>query len=251
MTQKTFFSLTSSLLILTSSALFLSACMQTSNESGSPAYVAPAEPFPHFGKSLSYAVLSAQGFTNTGMSTIYGDIGVSPRSNASGLSTVTRTGGETHMDDSIAAGAQNDAATAYRNIETSVCETDLSGQNLSGLTLTPGTYCFSGDVNLSGLLTLDAQGNNRANFVFQVSGALHTQTDFGMRIIHNGESCNVFWQVATTVGFGSNTNFIGGIIALGNVTMDDGSKLNGKIMSRNGSIAIDRTEIYNNFCPWW
>jgi type VI secretion system secreted protein VgrG len=131
------------------------------------------------------------------------------------------------------------------------CDTDLSGQNLGGLTLTPATYCFSGNATLDGLLTLDAQGNNRENFVFQVGASLITSTNAGIRIINNGESCNVLWQVTDSVSFAANTNFIGGIIAMGNVDFENESKLNGKIMSQGGSISINSSEIYNNFCPWW
>ena len=234
------------------SIILLSSCMSPDNDTGgSPAYVAPAEPFPHFGNSLSYAVLASQGFTNNGMSTIYGDIGVGTSNTEVGMNTITRTGGVDHMNDSTATAALVDAGTAYTNIQNAQCDQDLSGQNLGGMTLTPGTYCFSGDANLSGLLTLDAQGSNRDNFAFQVAGSLVTDVDAGMRIINNGESCNVVWQVLNTVSFGNGTNFIGGIISLGNVNFSDGSKLNGKIMSRNGSITISTTEIYNNFCPWW
>jgi hypothetical protein len=239
------------LILITATGFIVTACNSSNGSGESAAYVAPAEPFPHFGNSLSYAVLSSRNFTNSGLSTIYGDIGVNSTSTLTGLSSITRTGGLNHMNDSSASIALADAGVAYTNIQNAHCDTDLTGQNLGGKTLTPGTYCFSGDANLSGLLTLDAQGSNRANFVFQVAGSLVTQVDAGVRMISNGESCNVFWQVLNTVNFASNTNFIGGIIAMGNINFDNNSRLNGKIMSRNGTIAIDQSEIYNNFCPWW
>ena len=172
-------------------------------------------------------------------------------SHATGLATVTRTGGANYIVDSTAADAQTDASIAYINIQTAHCDHDLTGQDLGSMTLTPAVYCFSGDATLNGVLTLDAGGDNRANFVFQVAGSLTTQPNANIQIINNGETCNVLWQVNQSVSLGAATNFVGGIITQGNANFDQGTTLNGKIMSRNGSVSINQSQIYNNFCPWW
>jgi hypothetical protein len=225
-----------------------------SNGSGSGASSAaaagPQEPFPHLGTSASFAALSGVMVTNTGPTIIYGDVGVSPGTQITGMQLVKRTGGADHANDSAAAKAQVDSVIAYNNLKTKSCDHDLTGQDLGGMTLTPGTYCFSGDANLSGILTLDAQGNSNANFIFQVAGNLTASYNTAVTVIHNGESCDVFWQVGGMVNLAGMANFAGGILAMGDITLGTEAKLNGKLLSRNGSITMDSAEIYNNFCPW-
>jgi len=214
-------------------------------------YVGPKEPFPYLGRSASFAVLADKNVINTGTTTIYGDVGVSsPDGTVSGLASVKMTGGAIHQRNSLASNAQHDAAYAYQNLKDKDCDQDLTGQNLGGRTLTPGTYCFSGDARLDGLLTLDFQGNKNANFVFQIGSSLVLGADSGMHLIHNGESCNVFWQVPGSVTFENNANVVGGFLVVGDILLDNNDRLNGKLSSRTGSVTIHSSEIYNNFCPW-
>lgn len=230
--------------------VLLAACGKRGDDGESPPYVPPQEPFPHLGTSASFAALAAHGVANTGATKIYGDVGSSAGSHIRGLESATRTGGAVHEADSAADRAQRDAAVAYQNLENSSCDQDLSGRDLGGMTLTPGTYCFSDAASLTGLLTLDFQGNKYADFVFKIGSTLTTAADSGIRMINGGEGCNVFWQVAQTASLGVRTNIVGGVLALGDINMNSGARLNGKLLTRNGAISIDSSEIYNNFCPW-
>lgn len=232
-------------------AMSLAACGKRHDGESAP-YKAPPEPFPYLGSSASFAVLGGSYVSNAGSSIIYGDVGVygaSP-STITGFSGVKMTGGTIQGANGVSAKAQKDSEKAYNNLKNKKCDRDLTGQNLGGLTLTPGAYCFSEDARLDGLLTLDFQGNMHAAFVFQVGRNLYTANGSGVRMINNGESCNVFWQVPGDISLGSGSNLVGGFHAKGNITLQYGNMLNGKLSSQAGSIQIEASQIYNNFCPW-
>ena len=115
---------------------------------------------PSLGTAQSFAVLGGSTVTNTGPTTLTGDLGVSPGSAVTGFPPGTITG-TTHADDAVAIQAQADNQTAYNDAAGESCGTPIS-TDLGGLTLVPGVYCFSSSAQLTGTLTLDAQGNSNA-----------------------------------------------------------------------------------------
>lgn len=151
---------------------------------------------PSLGTAASYAVLAGTTVTNTGVTPVSGDLGVSPGTAITGFLTGQGTvTGTIHLGDAAAAQAQIDATTAYANLVSQPCGTDLSGQDLGGKTLTPGVYCFSTSAQLTGPLTLDGQGNPNAVFVVQIGSTLTTATSAAVTLINGAQSGNVFWQV--------------------------------------------------------
>src|SRR5438552_12643170 len=120
----------------------------------------------NLGTSQSFAVLGGSTVTNTGASVITGNLGVSPGSSVTGFPPGIVTGGAIHAADAVAAQAQSDLTTAYNAAAGTPCGIDLTGQNLGGLTLTPGVYCFTSSAALTGTLTLNFQGNPNAAFLF-------------------------------------------------------------------------------------
>lgn len=237
-----------SIILMTLMIVPLMACGKNKR---SPSYVGPKEPFPYLGRSASFAVLAAKSVENTGSSIIYGDVGVANSDGAvNGMSGIKLTGGAYHQRNALAGNAQNDSSRAYNSLRDKTCDHDLTGQNLGGKTLTPGTYCFSDSVHLDGSLTLDFEGDPTANFIFQIGSSLVMAASATVRLINHGESCNVFWQVPGTVTFGVGADVIGGFLAIGDINLINNARLNGKLSSRTGSITIHSSEIYNNFCPW-
>ena len=81
-----------------------------------------------------------------------------------------------HAADAVAAQAQNDVTTAY-NFLNQLCNTNLTGQDPGGLTLIPGVYCFASSAQLTGTLTLDAQGDPNAVFIFRIGSTLTTASN--------------------------------------------------------------------------
>src|SRR5204862_3161397 len=140
----------------------------------------------------SFAVLGGSTVTNTGASVITGNVGVSPGSSITGFPPGTVAGGSIHAADATAAQAQTDLTTAYNTAAGTPCGVDLTGQNLGGLTLTPGVYCFTSSAGLTGTLTLNFQGNPNALFLFKIGSTLTTASGSSVLLTNSGSSCNVF-----------------------------------------------------------
>ena len=202
---------------------------------------------PSLGTAQSYAVLASSTLTNVGPTTILGDIGVSPGPAIIGFPPGIVTGA-VHAGDAAAAQARSDVTTAYNALAGDACDVDLTGQNLGGLTLTPGVYCLSAAAQLTGTVTLDAQGNPAAVFVFQIGSTLTTAANSSVKLINGGQPCNVFWQIGTSATLGTATAFVGDILALTSITLNSGAKVSGRALARNGAVTLDTNQIVAASC---
>lgn len=202
---------------------------------------------PSLGTAQSYAVLASSTLTNVGPTTILGDIGVSPAPAIIGFPPGIVTG-TVHVADAAAAQARSDLTTAYNALAGGACDVDLTGQNLGGLTLTPGVYCLSAAAQLTGTLTLNAQGNPSAVFVFQIGSTLTTAANSSVKLINGGKPCNVFWQIGTSATVGAGTAFVGDILALTSITLNSGAKVAGRALARNGAVTLDSNQIVAASC---
>src|SRR5205085_8103287 len=95
------------------------------------------------GTAQNFAVVGGSTVTNTGATVINGNVGVAPGSSITGFPPGVVTGGAIHAADAVAQQAQTDLTTAYNTAAGTPCNVDLTGQNLGGLVLTPGVYCFT------------------------------------------------------------------------------------------------------------
>ncbi len=161
---------------------------------------------PSLGAADDFAVLGASTVTNTGPTVVTGDLGLYAGTSITGFfGTVDNEGpgtviGNIHQTDAVAMTAQDDVVTAYNALAIQPCGTNLTGSDLGGLTLTPGVYCFSTSAQLTGILTLDMQGDSNSVFVFKIGSALTTASNSSVMEINSGSdpACNVFWQVGTS-----------------------------------------------------
>ncbi|HEY5521123.1 MAG TPA: ice-binding family protein [Candidatus Limnocylindrales bacterium] len=199
------------------------------------------------GTAGAFAVLGASTVTNTGPSVINGDLGVSPGSAVTGFPPGI-VNGTIHAADGVAAQAQSDLTTAYNNAAGQACNTNLTGQDLGGLTLTAGVYCFSSSAGLTGALTLNAKGVSGARFIFQVGSALTTASSSTVNYINGAQPCNVFWQIGSSATLGTATSFVGNIMALASITMTTGATLKGRALARNGAVTLDTNVITEATC---
>ena len=208
-----------------------------------------AQTAPPLGVASSFAVLGASAVTNTGPSVITGDLGISPN-NASSV-TGFPPGiviGATHFADAVALQAQSDATTAYNNLAGQACNTTVSA-DLGGMTLTPGVYCAATSMGLTGTLTLDAQGNPNAVWVFQMGSTLTTATDSSVVFLNNvGQDCNVFWQVGSSATIGTRTALKGNVLALQSISMNDAAKIAGRALARNGAVTFINNQTNATVC---
>jgi hypothetical protein len=195
------------------------------------------------GTADSFAVLGGSTVTNTGPTTIHGNLGVSPGSAVTGILPVMVTGGTIHSNDALAMQAQADLINSYNFAAGEMCPSTniLTGQNLGGLTLTPGVYCFASSAQLTGKLTLNALGDPNAVFVFQIVSTLTTAPGSSVVFtngVQGGDS--VFWQVGSSAVIDTTTAFSGNILALTSITLNTGATITcGRALARNGQVAMD------------
>ncbi len=200
-------------------------------------------PTVNLGTSADFGVLGGSTVTNTGATTITRNLGVSPGSAITGFPPGIVSPGTIHAADAVALQAQNDVTTAYNGLAGLACDTDLTGQDLGGLTLTPGVYCFSSSAQLTGTLTLDAQGVSDSVFIFQIGSTLTTATSSAVMLINTASPCNVYWQVGSSATAGTSTEFEGNILALTSITLNTGANVDGRALARNGAVTLDMNDI--------
>lgn len=207
----------------------------------------PAAAQISLGTAQNFGVLGGSTVTNTGATTVNGQVGVSPGTAVTGFAPSgpgVIVGGTIHSNDAVAVQAQNDLTTAYNNIAATPCTVDLTGQNLGGLTLTPGVYCFDTSAQLTGALTLNALGNPNALFLFKIGSTLTTASASTVTVINGGSACNrVFWQVGSSATIGTGTSFGGDILALTSITITTGANTSGRLLARNGAVTLDTNNV--------
>jgi uncharacterized repeat protein (TIGR01451 family) len=197
------------------------------------------------GSAANFAVLGASTVTNTGLTSIVGNVGVSPGTAITGFPPGVITG-TIHAGDAVATQAHADLVTAYGVIagEASSAANNLTGQDLGGLTLTPGVYHFDTAATLNGILTLNAQGNPNARFDFKIGTTLITGNVSSINIINGGQADNVYFQVGTSATLGTNTAFQGNILADQSVTLTTGASLSeGRALALVGAVTMDTNQI--------
>lgn len=198
------------------------------------------------GTAGSYAVLAGSTITNTGTTIIIGDIGVSPGTAITGGASIVLTG-TVHNNDGPAGTAQSDLTIAYNALMSAGTTTDLTGQDLGGLTLIDGVYNYAASAQLTGTLTLDGQGNPAAVFIVKVGTALTTASNSSVVLINGAQASNVFFVVGSSATLGTTTNFAGKIVALSSITLNTAAIINcGAALARNGAVTLDSNTINNN-----
>ncbi len=203
---------------------------------------------PALGTAGTFAVLAGTTVTNTGPTTLIGDLGVSPGTAATGFPPGLVTGMIHTGTDAVAVQAQKDATAAYTTAAGQPCDVTLTGQDLGGKTLTPGVYCFASSAQLTGQLILDGQGNPSSVFIFQIGSTLTTASTASVVLINGAQPCssNIFWQVGSSATLGTRTSFTGNILALASITLNTGTVTNGGLYAQTGAVTLDTNTVMRN-----
>jgi uncharacterized repeat protein (TIGR01451 family) len=205
------------------------------------AAMAQSTPVP-LGTAANYAVLAGTGISNTGDTTINGDLGLTPGTSVTGFPP-GQVNGNVDIANTAAVNAQRDLATAY---------TDAAGESvtatipaeLGGTTETPGVYDSTvGTFDITGTLTLDAQGNPNAVFIFQAASTLGTASASNVSLINGAQASNVFWVVGSVATIGANSTLQGNILALTSIAVGTGSTINGRALARDATVTLDTDTI--------
>jgi len=194
------------------------------------------------GVSKNFAVLGASTVTNTGSTVVTGDLGLYAGTSVTGFPPGTVTGTK-HITDAAAQQAQLDLSAAYLYLASLAGATDLSGQDLGGMTLAPGVYKFTSSAQLTGILTLDAAGDANARWVFQIGTTLTTATSSSVVLINSADVDNVCFQVGSSATLGGATAFIGNILAHSSITMVTSATIDGRTLAQIGAVTLDTNTV--------
>ncbi|MEA2180817.1 MAG: hypothetical protein QOF69_2 [Solirubrobacteraceae bacterium] len=199
---------------------------------------------PPLGSAASFAVLGGSAVTNTGATVVTGDLGVSPGTSISGFPPGSVTG-TVHSADPASTAAQAAIGTAYGFAAGESCDTNLTGLNLGGRTLTPGVYCFDSSAQLTGVLKLDALGDPNAKWLFQITSSLTTASNAAVVLVNGGPACgnNINWQVGSSATVGSGTLFLGNILANTSITLTAGANSTGSLYAHTGAVTMDTNHV--------
>jgi autotransporter-associated beta strand protein len=203
------------------------------------------------GEAEKIAILGASTVTNAGPTKVIGNLALSPGVSVTGFGPGTIAGGSIHIGDALATQAHADAFSAYTQLVGETFTTNLSGQNLGGMTLTPGVYYFATAAALNGILSLDTGGDPNAAFHFQIGTTLTTAVASAISLL-NGNTVNIFWQVGTSATIGVGSTFTGNILADQSITVNSGATVNGRVIAINAAVTLDTNTIngFNTGSVW-
>ena len=198
------------------------------------------------GTADAFGVLGGSTVTNTGPTTITGDLGLSPGTAITGSGSVTLNGA-THATDATATQAQSDLTTAYNDAAGRAADA-TNPADLGGSTLTAGVYRSASSLGLTGDVTLDGQGDPSAVFIFQVGSTFTTASNSRVVLTGGAQACNIFWQVGSSATLGTNSLVRGNILALTSITLTTGATVDGSTLARNGAVTLDTNTITRQTC---
>jgi hypothetical protein len=190
----------------------------------------------------NFALLAGSTIANTGSSDIIsGNVGVSPGTAVTGFPPGNLTGGSVIIG-GASAQAELDLMKVASALGNMTPTGNLTGTDLGNLILLPGVYYFATTAALTGNLTLNANDENNAFWVFQIGSTLTTAADSNVTMINlgsnGGSDDGVFWDAGTSITFGAGSQILGNYLAGSTVTLDSTAGGDGRALAQT-TIALD------------
>jgi hypothetical protein len=196
------------------------------------------------GRAGSYGVLAGTTVTNTGLTVINGDLGLWPDTSVTGFPPGIVNGSK-HIAGPVAHGAQAALTTAYNQAAIAPptgpnTSSSIGSAGIETGPLVPGIYEATSSLEIEGALTLDAQGDPHAVWIFQAPASTLTADVGSSVVLANGaQACNVFWQVGSSATLSTSSVFVGTILALTSISVQHGATIAGRALARNGAVTLD------------
>jgi len=219
--------------------------------------IAPVPTFVNLKSVARFAIISGVGVSNNAGASVVNnmDVGIYPgaRSSITGFPPATIVNGNIYAADDGAATAamliqaKLDLVEAYLFAESCIAMPPQTvAGNQGGKTLAPGIYKSTSTLSVDGSdLTLDAQGDPNAYWIFQVASTLTTTTGGNIKLTGGAQAKNIFWQTGSSATIGTYTVFNGSILALQSITLDSYAVMTGRILARNGAVVMTSTNTIN------
>ena len=202
----------------------------------------PATAQISLGTAQAFGVLGASTVTNTGPTVVNGNVGLTPGSSITGFPPGTVVSGAIQINNAAALQAKVDINNAFTNINAMPCSVTFgAAQDISLLSpinaaATP-VLCFTSSALMTGPVTIT--GASGDSIVFKIGSTL-TVSNNATATLAGGISCDhVLWGVGSSATLGTNSTFVGDILALASVTLNTGASAAGRAFALNGAVTLD------------
>ena len=212
------------------------------------------------GSAGNFVILAKSGISTTGVTSIVGDIGVSPADatyitgfglildSANEFSTSSLVTGKVYAAD-YAPPTPANMTTAVSDMETAFTDaagrtlpdyTELGAGDISGMTLVPGLYKWgTGVLITSAGVTLSGGANDV--WIFQIAEGLTVENDAMVTLSGGAQAKNIFWQVSGQATLGTAADFKGIILSQTLISLNTGAVLNGRALAQSEVTLIANT----------
>lgn len=195
-----------------------------------------------------FAILAASTVTSTGGTIVIGDLGLFPGTSVVGFPPGLVINGVQQITNGVAQQGQADLTSAITTLSLLPCGATLTGQDLGGMTLTSGVYCYASSAQLTGTLVLDAENIPGAVFVFKIGSTLTTASGSLVSLINSGSECNVYWVLGSSATIGSTSTFVGNVLASASITLNGGATVGGRLLASTGAVTLINNLVTNSTC---
>jgi hypothetical protein len=194
------------------------------------------------GAAQSFAVLAGAGITNTGPTTVSGDIGSFATTSISGGITLAGAS-QNHGGDAVTQSAKTALSAALVAAAGAGPKTPVAAGLLGGLLLPAGVYNSGSSLGLTGVLTLDGGGSYDSVFVFQAGSDLTTASNSTVVLTNGAQACNVFWQVGSSATLGTDSTLRGTVLADTAITLNTRAEVEGRVLASTAAVTLDANKI--------